>query len=133
MKNLLITSCLVMGLSTPLAALATQSDLTISNNTKQYSTCVINNGPCSSVLGAEGVTSPGEQNHKVSAATINFACSFKKDCVADVYMSKNCTGDKVATLSFNVDSGISAAPKILNSKYKINAPLKSFNVSISGG
>jgi hypothetical protein len=81
-------------------------DLTIVNNTKNFSTSVINNGPCSTILGDIGVTKPNSTN-TVPSSKVKFACSIHpSSCSADVYMTNNCTGSKIATVTFDVDKGI---------------------------
>ncbi|MBV9575565.1 MAG: hypothetical protein JO149_02955, partial [Gammaproteobacteria bacterium] len=82
------------------------TDLTIVNNTKNYSTSVINNGPCSTILGDIGVTKPNSTSI-VPSDEVKFACTLNEsNCAADVYMTNNCSGPKIATVIFDTDAGI---------------------------
>lgn len=101
-KILLITSFLTI---LPFAAVA--GDLVINNHTDFDSTSVINNGACSTILGEIGISRAHTDSNVVPDKKIRFACfANKHNCHADVYMTDNCTGEKVATVLFDVDTGI---------------------------
>src|SRR3989338_7449629 len=95
-KKCILGLCLSVGLL-PLA----HAGLNITNNTDKPSTAVINNGPCSTFLGEHGTTQPHTTNH-VPDLVIKFAClKHVSDCVANLYMSNNCSGSVVATIIFH--------------------------------
>lgn len=82
------------------------SGLTIDNQTDFDSTSVLNNGACSTILGAEGVTN-AHTKKTVSASKIRLACLGNwSNCKAVVYMSNNCTGPVAATVYFDINTGI---------------------------
>lgn len=95
MKKKLITSILCL---LPLIAYA---EVKIHNNTDAYGTGKIKNGACSSTLGDSGVMNP-HGSMTLSKLEIISLCGFKT-CEAYIYMSKDCSGNKLATVSLNVD------------------------------
>lgn len=102
MKKIMAFGLLGFGLvSTAFAA----SDLTIVNNTNNDSTSIINNGICSNTLSG-GVTKAHSTN-VVKKTVIGLAClGHASNCKADVYMTNNCSGNKVASVVFDTGSGI---------------------------
>ena len=81
------------------------NDLTIINRTNHDSTSIINNGPCS-VIFDNGITRAHSTNI-VPEKIILKACIFNKtNCKAAVFMNDHCAGDAVATVVFDVKSGI---------------------------
>lgn len=130
-KKSVITSLLIMG-TVSLPVLAQAGDLYTSNNTKEYSTSIIHNpikNICSAtLLGNKGITAPGEQNHKIPENDINLACMSRSKCVADVYMTKDCSGPKIATVTFDVKTGIESIVMSSNA-YKITG--SGFNVQLN--
>lgn len=105
-KKILIGTMAIFSCTLSLTAFA--MTLTIDNKTDFDSTTRANGGLCSSsVLGDAGITHPGHVN-VITKNQLNLACMFnKKDCTADVYMSDNCSGDIVATVTMDVtDAGI---------------------------
>lgn len=107
------------------------SDLTIVNDTNRDSTSIINHGLCSTILGDSGVTKAHSTN-VVAASTVKKACFFNKtNCQADVYMTNNCTGPKVATVIFDISTGVKGQPDIFDTSYAINA--NGFYINFSGG
>lgn len=95
------------------ASIASAHDLVINNRTNYDSTSIINGGMCSSKLGSVGITRAHEENHVVPSTVINIACKFgKHPCRADVYMTADCqpNGAPIATVSFDVDTGIVGTP-----------------------
>lgn len=115
----IVSSIILAGLSMFALSAQAASDLHIANNTKSPSTVIANRGLCSSWLGKEGIAQPGEQDHIVHASKVAMACATnKKACVADVYLGDNCQTGPIASVTFNVDTGIvSAVSK--DAKYKI--------------
>jgi hypothetical protein len=104
MKKMMLGILITLGLAT-IAMTAQAADLTIVNNTNKDSTSIINSGMCSSYLPG-GVTKAGETN-TVPASIIRSACKkHETDCNADVYMSNNCSGNKIATVNFDITVGV---------------------------
>lgn len=108
----LIAACLI---SMPLMASA--ADIDITNNTDNYGTGSIN-GTCSTIAGDKGVISPG-QTLTVPQIAFDMLC-FGMDCTADIYLSKNCTGKKVATADIDPDDGIISVNLIDKEHYKVD-------------
>lgn len=130
-KKLFFKSVLVFSLCIPFAANA-GNPLTITNNTKLDSTCIINGTVCSNALGDIGITHPGKTN-TIPATTVGLACwGHNDDCVADVYMTNNCTGPKIGTVHLNTSSGIQSA-SVDDSNYRIDYQKDDFFVILSGG
>lgn len=118
MKKIAI-SLILAGLSmVPFCAQA--SDLIISNNTDFTSTSVINHGLCSSFLKEAGIVKAHEQNHHVPESKVKLACTiFQSNCVADVYLTDNCTGPVIATVTFDTSKGIVGEPLMRDPNYKV--------------
>lgn len=130
-KKSLFSGLLAIGISLPLFAQA--ADLTIVNNTYCPSTTITNNGACSTILGDSGVTKPHSTN-VVTAAKIFIACIVnQKNCKADIYMTDDCTGPKVATVTFDIyDAGIKSILNY-NTKIKYAVSGSSFHAELDGG
>ncbi len=95
-------------------------NLIINNRTDFDSTSIINNGLCSSALGEVGISRAHTENNVVPESKLKFACKFNpKNCRADVYLTANCTGSKVATVLFDLDQGIKGA-SVYDSRYEIS-------------
>ena len=104
--------------------------VTIVNNTNRDSTSIINNGSCSTVLGSSGITRAHTTN-VVPEMKMKLACiRNSKNCIADVYMTDNCTGNKIATAVFDVSTGMKSIT-IIDPQYNITA--SGFTVVIDGG
>ncbi len=113
-----------------LPIIASASDLTLVNNTNRDSTSVINNGVCSTILGSAGVTKAHTTN-VVPESKINMACILNRtNCKADVYMTNNCSGKVVATVTMDTKSGVKAVA-MKDNTYKIMA--QGFRVEMEGG
>jgi hypothetical protein len=96
-------------MSTTLIALpiTARADLTIVNNTDYDSTSVVNGGACSTILGQAGITKAHSSN-TLDYILMRIACGMHpSDCVAEVYMTDNCSGPVVATVTMDIDNGIS--------------------------
>jgi len=94
----------IMFAALPFAAYA--DGLTIDNQTDFDSTSVLNNGACSTILGADGITK-AHTKKTVAPTKIRLACLGHWDnCKAVVYMTNNCSGPAVATTYFNVKTGV---------------------------
>lgn len=124
-KKILITS-IVLGLG--LASVTNAQPLTIKNDTNHDSTSVINKGACSSML--PGGTTRAHSTNVVSERLIRTLCG-NKDCNADIYMEGNCKGPIIATVKFNVNTGLGAISKPING-YSFDR-LNNFAIVIKGG
>ena len=81
-------------------------DLNIINNTDNFSTSIINNGACSTILGDIGISKPNSKS-TIPGSKVRLACILNtSNCSADVYMTNNCTGNKIATVTFDVNQGV---------------------------
>jgi len=128
MKKKTVISLILAGLSmVPFYAYA--NDLIISNNTNFPSTSVINHGLCSTILKEAGVVKPHEQNHVVPGDKVKWACTiFPSNCQADVYLTDNCQGPLIASVTFDVNSGIKSTV-IKDAKYKVVG--SGFNITLN--
>lgn len=128
-KQLLINSMVVIGLSC-FTSLAFAKELKIINNTSEASTCKTAKGCSTDLLGVVGIT-PAHDSRTYSAAKIRIACKDHLDnCVADVYMTNNCTGPVIASAAFGLDAGlISITPKAGNN-YQVSGTPGDTNVTI---
>lgn len=130
-KTLLVSSLSIIAFNLPLTALA---DLTIVNHTKKDSTSIINAGLCSSTLGEGGISRAGKPPLVVPDSLIKLACAGNlSNCVADVYMTSNCTGQKVGTVVFDIKTGTKSVTLNPSSSYKITSALHSFTFTLDGG
>ncbi|TAK71545.1 MAG: hypothetical protein EPO11_11200 [Gammaproteobacteria bacterium] len=131
-KKILMASMLTAGVSIPLMAQAV-SDLSLLNCTNKPSTVVTNNGGCSDTLpDGKGVTPPnpyypscsGTPAWVVPASDVNTACKTSKNntCVADVYMTNNCSksGSKIAQIDLDLSSGKITVVSIYDNNYHID-------------
>ena len=86
---------------------AQAGDLIVNNRTDFDSTSATNGAICSKILGNEGVSRAHTEHNVIPERKVKMACTIlhKHDCRADVYMSANCTGRKVASVVFDVDKG----------------------------
>lgn len=128
-KILIITLSVFIG-SMPIFAHA--GSLTVVNNTNRDSTTVTNDFQCSDHLpGGKGVTKAHSTN-VIPENTVNIACiKNKENCKADVYMSDNCSGTKVATVIFSTKTGIKGSPVIYDNAYQISG--SGFYIQMDGG
>lgn len=108
----MINSVIAVGtISLSSLALAAQP-LIIHNNTDFPSTTVTNNGPCSNIL-SDGITPPHTPpaGHTVSVKSIKAACILNSEnCAARVYLSNNCSGAAIASVTFSINTGIKGDP-----------------------
>lgn len=103
-KKTIISSFLIAGMS--ISAFAYAQKLTIFNNTDFPSTSRIN-GHCSrDILGSAGVT-PKRTKKDIEEWQLKLACMASPEkCIADVYLTNNCKGDPITTVTFSVSKGI---------------------------
>ena len=131
-KKAISTSLIALSLSSiTMLAQAGDLDLIIGNFTDKDSTCVINDSACSTILGADGITKAGDHAHHINENVIKYAACLGnwENCKADVYMTNNCTGPKIATVIFDVNKGVKSIT-MASASYKIAA--SGFTVNISG-
>lgn len=126
--------CLIAIGSLPLLANAgifsASSNLTIVNNTNRDSTSRINGGPCSTFLGAVGITHAHSVN-VVPARTVGLACiANRANCTANVYMTSNCSGPVVGTVILDISSGIKSIA-LYDKTYSVSG--SGFGITIGGG
>jgi hypothetical protein len=108
-KNTVFMVATAICATLPLQAQA--ADLVTRNDTDLDSTSIINNGACSTILGAIGTTHAHSTN-VVPGGKVKFACLANlHNCKADIYMTSNCNksgATPVATVYFDVDTGLKA-------------------------
>ncbi len=103
-KKLLLNTLLIMSVGG--MSFAHAISLKTINHTHFDSTSVMNNGVCSTILGDSGIT-PAGQEKDISDFLVKKACITNQlHCKADVYLTRNCSGPKVATVTLNVNTGI---------------------------
>lgn len=130
-KKIIFTSLLAISMSS-VSMMATAGDLNLINNTDLDSTSIINNGMCSSsLLGKDGITKAHDTN-KIAGGLVKMACFRIADpkaenCSADVYMSNDCSGKKVATVILDISSGVKSIT-MHGEGYKISA--SGFNIQM---
>jgi len=140
-KKTLVTLCLGFSLSMPTFVFA--SNLVIINNTNHDSTSILNDGPCSTILGESGVTRAHKTNN-VSDALLKKACIASRPtrkgrpwiCKADVYMTNNCSGAMIGKATIDVNEGIQKielSPSNPGNYVVTYDPADRFTITISGG
>lgn len=97
------TSTVIVSLILMLPLLA-QANIDIINHTGLYGTGKVKNGACSATLGDRGIIKP-HGNLTLNAAEIIYLCGFKT-CEAFLFVTNNCTGDKIATVTMDAYSGV---------------------------
>lgn len=132
-KGLTIT--LLAGFSAATLAYAAgpaADDLTIVNNTNYASTCVINRGACSANL-PHGITEPHSTN-TVDKRTVGLAClANSTNCTADVYMTRDCSGQIVAKIIFDTKTGVKSVAS-MDSRYQLSYDASNpFRAQMDGG
>ena len=86
---------------------AQAGDLIADNLTNFDSTTVTNGNVCSIILGQAGIARAHTVGNKITDRQVKIACGkHKRDCKAEVRMTANCKGRTVATVMFDVDTGI---------------------------
>lgn len=82
---------------------AAYADLSITNNTKTGATASAASSPCSGSIGSKGVIAPGG-HVEIPDWAVGVYC--RTNCTAHVYMSKNCSGKSIATVTANMKDGV---------------------------
>ena len=125
---------LLTALSSPVvaSALSIGNSLTIRNHTNHDSTSIINDGRCSVDVLHEGGVTRKHTDKTIPAAALLAAClGHFSDCKADVYMTDNCTGAKVAVVHFSIYTGIIQPIVTLDPSYIMTGT--GFEAQIDGG
>ena len=91
--------CMILMLSAPLIA---NADIHVANDTDSYIVGSTSSG-CSGNAGSRGTVNP-HGSLDVPQYMINWFCGTK--CSIDVFMSKTCDGNKVATITVTKNDGI---------------------------
>lgn len=130
MKKKSLIGLMMFAMNIPSITLA--ASLTIINNTNYDSTSILNNGACSDILGASGI-SRAHSTNIVPEATLNKGCIFNKvNCKAEVHMTNNCSGPAIATVIFDIKNGIkNVVPSNTPAGYSVTG--SGFIASIDGG
>ena len=117
----------ILTIATSLPLIASANSLWITNNTSHDSTSVIN-GKCTSSL--PGGIRRHNSTNQIRETLMKIACYPRlEDCVAQVYMTNNCTGPIITTAHFSITKGILSVAEPQGG-YKITwAP---FKITIDG-
>lgn len=127
-KKIILTSLVAMSMSS--ISMMAYAKLSIMNNTDKDSTSILNDGMCSSMLpgGVTKAHSPNEVDDKIIA----MGCLMHEtNCKADVYMTNNCTGNKVATVFFDTKKGIKIPVEEHNKQHYSISVKGAFNIEIN--
>lgn len=84
--------------------LLSYADITFVNNTDYYFTASTHLSPCSSVARGDGILAPHGQA-TIPKAILSSFCKFFS-CDVNVFMSKDCSGKRVAAITMNTRKGI---------------------------
>lgn len=127
-RKIIAMPLIAMGLCSATALSYAANGLTIVNNTDEDSTSIINDGMCSNKL-TGGVTKAHSTN-VVSGTIVSLACfGHASDCKAEVYMTNDCSGDKIATVMFDTKTGIKSVAMNTN-QYQVSG--SGFNIQLDG-
>lgn len=91
-------SYLIASLFTLALPLTTYADITVNNHSDAYGTGMIG-GRCSASLGDVGIMRP-QGKMTISRTDIVGLCGLR-NCEAQVFMTNNCSGAKIATVTIN--------------------------------
>lgn len=109
------------------AAYATGKDMTINNNSDAVATASAGVSPCSGSIGDRGIIKP-HSNVVIPSWAVGMYCT--SDCKAQVYISKNCSGKSIATVTANVRDGVKKIENHDVDGYQVVG--SGFNMSIEG-
>lgn len=125
-KHLALLGAMTLSL-VPFTAFA---DITIKNNTNTPATAFAGSSPCSNAAGEKGVMHPHSQV-TIPDFLVGMYCN--NDCVAQVFMSKNCSGKAIASVTANKRDGIKSVKNndTSSSAYHIEGTGKT--ITIEGG
>lgn len=81
------------------------ADTVIVNNSDSPATALAGNSPCSSQApGGQGIIQPNGKPLAIKDWVVGIYCS--KDCVAQLFMHKNCGGKPAVTCTVNKNDGV---------------------------
>lgn len=118
---------LLSALTISISPLLAHADVIINNYTNAPGTAYAGMSPCSSVAGDKGIIK-AHSKMVVPQFVLDVYCS--KSCKANVFMTKNCTGHKIATLTVD-KTGITGISNDNVDGYVVSGGGK--NVSVNGG
>jgi hypothetical protein len=99
-----IKSLAILGaLSLSILPITSFADITITNNTNSPATAFAGNSPCSNAAGDRGVIQPHSQI-VIADWIVGIYCT--TDCKAEIFMTKNCSGKSIATVTANKKDGV---------------------------
>ncbi len=90
-----LTACII-----PMTAFA---DMNITNNTNTAATAFAGISPCSNAAGERGIIQPHGQV-TIPDFLVGLYCT--ADCKVEVFMTKNCSGKSISTVTANVRDGV---------------------------
>lgn len=135
MRKTVLVSLLGLGLCLPVIASA--STLVIDNHSTRDSTLKVTNGTntaCSSKLLTNGVTKANNGHTEVSEGNMNMLCGANKDnCLADIYMTNDCSGPVIAKAKFSTTRGIQDLKEQGDTPFTFTFTTGGFYMLIEGG
>ncbi len=126
-KGLALLGALTLS-AIPFAANALGQDMVINNSSNNVATASAGISPCSGSIGDRGIIKP-HSNVTIPSWAVGMYCT--SDCKAQVYMSKNCSGKSIATVTANVREGVKKIENHGVDGYQVVG--SGFNVTIEGG
>ena len=85
---------------------ADQVAITLTNNTKTYATAFIGKVGCTADYGDWGIIGPNGDSRTIPQFIVDRFCG--NSCESAIYMTKNCSGPKIATARIEKKNGIVA-------------------------
>lgn len=82
------------------------ADINLDNETDSFGTGKFGGrlSPCSSMMGEEGIVHPHQSDFKIPQDILNTLC--KNQCEGHIFMTKNCSGQEVATFTMTKGDGV---------------------------
>lgn len=96
-----LLSTVILTVAAPTLAFA---DVSVTNTSSAFYTANMDLSPCSSIIGDKGIMKP-HSALSIPKAVIDLYCGIKP-CEAQVYLSKNCSGKKIAKVTIAKDKGV---------------------------
>jgi hypothetical protein len=126
MRKIIASALLISALPT----LAFAIDIKVTNNTDSYGTAYFNVflKICSSSLGDGGILKPQEKNFTVPGSAVKSVCG-NKNCEAFVFDTKNCSGNKIATVILNANSGVIDINNHASDRYSVTYNASSITIN----
>lgn len=120
MKFVLIATLI----SSPLTA---QADMTLTNKTNTPATAIAGFSPCSNIAGSKGIVQP-HSSLSVPQAVLDIYCP--ASCEASIYMSKNCSGRRIAIVTANKTNGVTKIVNLGVKGYEVHG--SGMNLDVTG-